>query len=181
MVRAAEAGIAGRRGGLGRLAERIAALSPSGTLARGYALVSRADGSAVVSAAALSEGERVLLRLRDGARGARVEVSPVSSDPRESPPPASHGAGSDPAPDEDGDTPLLRGALRAASSRSRRRWTRAGSRSIAPSPSTRRGCASRRAARPSSTASSRRSRCCARRGSRGRPPARSRPPTEGLL
>ncbi len=76
MVRAAEAGIAGRRGGLGRLAERIAALSPSGTLARGYALVSRADGSAVVSAAALSEGERVLLRLRDGARGARVESPP---------------------------------------------------------------------------------------------------------
>ncbi|MCY4639160.1 MAG: exodeoxyribonuclease VII small subunit [Chloroflexi bacterium] len=29
----------------------------------------------------------------------------MSSDPRESPPPASHGAGSDPAPDEDGDTP----------------------------------------------------------------------------
>ena len=76
MARAAGAGIASRRGGLGRLAERVAALSPAGTLARGYALVSRPDGSAVVSAAGLAEGERVLLRLRDGARGARVESPP---------------------------------------------------------------------------------------------------------
>ncbi len=76
MARAAEAELGGRRAGLGRLWERVAALSPDETLARGYALVSRPDGSAVVRSAELSEGERLLLRLRDGVRGARVESPP---------------------------------------------------------------------------------------------------------
>ena len=76
MARHVEARTASHRAGVGRFAERIAALSPRGTLGRGYALVSRPDGSAVADAADLSEGERVLLRLRDGARGARVESPP---------------------------------------------------------------------------------------------------------
>ncbi len=74
--RHAEGRAATERIALGRLAERIAALSPLATLDRGYALVSRPDGSAVIDAAALAEGERVLLRLRDGARGVRVESPP---------------------------------------------------------------------------------------------------------
>ncbi len=76
LARTTEGRAAVERGRLGRVAERIAALSPLATLDRGYALVSRPDGSAVVDAAALAEGERVLLRLRDGARGARVESPP---------------------------------------------------------------------------------------------------------
>ena len=72
----AEARLAGHRSDLGRLSERISALSPRETLARGYALIARADGSAVVRAADLSAGERLLLRLRDGVRRARVESSP---------------------------------------------------------------------------------------------------------
>ena len=55
------------------LAGRLAALSPQATLARGYAIVERADGSPAASAAALRRGEAVALRLRDGARSARVE------------------------------------------------------------------------------------------------------------
>lgn len=76
MARATEGRTTSERIELGRVAERIAALSPLATLARGYALVSRPDGSTVIDAAALGEGERVLLRLRDGARGARVESPP---------------------------------------------------------------------------------------------------------
>ena len=76
LARHTEARAASERIELGRLAERIAALSPLATLDRGYALISRADGSAVADADALADGERVLLRLRDGARGARVESAP---------------------------------------------------------------------------------------------------------
>lgn len=54
-------------------AARLRALSPLGTLERGYAMVVRADGSIAASSAALADGERVTLRLRDGERGARIE------------------------------------------------------------------------------------------------------------
>ena len=56
------------------LAGRLAALSPLATLGRGYAMVERPDGRPVSSAAALSPGDRVQLRLRDGRRPARVET-----------------------------------------------------------------------------------------------------------
>jgi exodeoxyribonuclease VII large subunit len=52
---------------------RLQALSPLATLERGYAMVVRVDGSVAASAGALADGERVTLRLRDGARGARIE------------------------------------------------------------------------------------------------------------
>jgi exodeoxyribonuclease VII large subunit len=52
---------------------RLQALSPLATLERGYAMVVRADGSVAASAGALADGEQVTLRLRDGARGARIE------------------------------------------------------------------------------------------------------------
>ena len=52
---------------------RVRALSPQATLERGYALVQRPDGVAVTTAASLTAGDRLELRLRDGARAARVE------------------------------------------------------------------------------------------------------------
>lgn len=55
---------------------RVRALSPHATLERGYALVQRPDGVAVTSAASLQPGDAVELRLRDGARPARIEAVP---------------------------------------------------------------------------------------------------------
>ena len=51
---------------------RLATLSPLATLDRGYAVVTREDGSVVSSAATLQPGDAVQLRLRDGSRAARV-------------------------------------------------------------------------------------------------------------
>ncbi len=56
----------------GALSGRLAALSPLATLDRGYAVVTREDGSVVTSAAALRPDDAVQLRLRDGTRSARV-------------------------------------------------------------------------------------------------------------
>ena len=56
----------------GALGGRLAALSPLATLDRGYAVVTREDGSVVTSAAALRPDDAVQLRLRDGTRSARV-------------------------------------------------------------------------------------------------------------
>ncbi len=53
--------------------DRLRALSPLATLERGYVLVEREAGGRAGSAAALTEGERVRLRFRDGRRTARIE------------------------------------------------------------------------------------------------------------
>lgn len=53
--------------------DRLRALSPLATLERGYVLVERESGSSAGSAAALSGGERVRLRFRDGRRTAIIE------------------------------------------------------------------------------------------------------------
>lgn len=50
---------------------RLVALSPAGTLRRGYAIVQRPDGTVVREAAALAKGDELLVRLADG----RVEVT----------------------------------------------------------------------------------------------------------
>ena len=54
------------------LGGRLAALSPLATLDRGYAVVTREDGSVVTSAAALQPDDAVQVRLRDGTRSARI-------------------------------------------------------------------------------------------------------------
>ena len=56
----------------GALSGRLAALSPLATLDRGYAVVTREDGSVVTSAAALQPDDAVQVRLRDGTRSARI-------------------------------------------------------------------------------------------------------------
>ena len=53
--------------------DRLRALSPLATLERGYAVVQRHGGATITSAEALTEGERVSLRFRDGRRDARIE------------------------------------------------------------------------------------------------------------
>ena len=58
------------------LTHRLEGLSPLATLDRGYALVSRPDGSAITSAAGLSTGDAIEVRWRDGTRTARVESGP---------------------------------------------------------------------------------------------------------
>jgi exodeoxyribonuclease VII large subunit len=70
----------GRRAALGcvaearlevaRLAARVTALSPQGTLDRGYAVLQRADGSAVRDAAEVTAGDRLLGRVATG----RIEL-----------------------------------------------------------------------------------------------------------
>jgi exodeoxyribonuclease VII large subunit len=61
-----------RRASLDAVAGRLRALSPSATLARGYAVV-RAGGSVVREAAALEPGERIDVELAAGGVAARVE------------------------------------------------------------------------------------------------------------
>ena len=76
LLRSNQERVTTERNKLDRVNERIKSLSPLATLDRGYAIVSRPDGSAVTNVATLVEGERLSLRLRDGTRGARVESPP---------------------------------------------------------------------------------------------------------
>ena len=55
------------------LAARVQALSPQATLARGYTLVSTADGAPASRAASVSAGEQIEVRWADGARSATIE------------------------------------------------------------------------------------------------------------
>jgi exodeoxyribonuclease VII large subunit len=66
MVRAATRPIEKRRLGLQGIAGRLNALSPLGTLARGYAVVTDASGRAVTSATAVRAGDELQARFRDG-------------------------------------------------------------------------------------------------------------------
>ena len=61
-----------RRSAVERAGARLAALSPRATLGRGYAIV-RAGDRVLLSAAGLTDGERVEVELAEGAFGARVE------------------------------------------------------------------------------------------------------------
>ena len=58
------------------LASRVEALSPHATLARGYALVSHADGRAAPTAASVADGDDLDVRWRDGSRRVRVQSQP---------------------------------------------------------------------------------------------------------
>ena len=51
---------------------RLTALDPSRVLARGYAIVARADGAVVHSVAQVAPGDAVRVRVADGAFGATV-------------------------------------------------------------------------------------------------------------
>ncbi|TCP15562.1 exodeoxyribonuclease VII large subunit [Crenobacter luteus] len=53
----------------------LVALNPEAVLSRGYAIVEKADGSAVKSPGQLAQGERVTLRLAEGSTHARVDHS----------------------------------------------------------------------------------------------------------
>jgi exodeoxyribonuclease VII large subunit len=55
------------------LQQRLQALNPRATLARGYAIVQHEDGSVLLDPAAAADNERLTLLLRDGTIGARVE------------------------------------------------------------------------------------------------------------
>lgn len=61
------------------LATRVRALSPHGTLARGYSITQRSDGTLVRSAADAPEGELLAIRLADDSVGA---VSTGTAPPR---------------------------------------------------------------------------------------------------
>ncbi len=56
-------------------------LNPEGPLERGYALVRRADGALARSAKALSAGEALTLKFKDGERGAVVDGTPAARAP----------------------------------------------------------------------------------------------------
>jgi exodeoxyribonuclease VII large subunit len=55
------------------LRQQLDMLNPRATLARGYAVVRRADGTVVLSPSTLADGDELLLELRDGVLGARVD------------------------------------------------------------------------------------------------------------
>ncbi|MDT0307754.1 exodeoxyribonuclease VII large subunit [Streptomyces sp. DSM 44917] len=59
---------------------RVVALSPAATLRRGYAVLQRADGSAVRAPGEVAEGERLRARVAEGAFP--VTVGPVGPDQR---------------------------------------------------------------------------------------------------
>lgn len=71
--RCAAAAVSDRRGVLDQAVARLRALSPQGTLDRGYAVVRRADGSLVTEAATVVDGEQLAVRVRVGSFGVRVE------------------------------------------------------------------------------------------------------------
>ncbi|HEX6293332.1 MAG TPA: exodeoxyribonuclease VII large subunit [Herpetosiphonaceae bacterium] len=55
------------------LRQQLDMLNPRATLARGYAVVRRPDGTVVLNPATVADGDELLLELRDGMLGARVE------------------------------------------------------------------------------------------------------------
>jgi exodeoxyribonuclease VII large subunit len=57
------------------LGAHLHSLSPLAVLDRGYALVLKADGSVVRSAAQLTPGDSLLTRLADGTFTSRVEAA----------------------------------------------------------------------------------------------------------
>ncbi len=59
-------------GRLALLQARLSAVSPEGTLARGYAIVRDAQGKIVRSAAEVRAGDRLHIKVRDGAFGVQV-------------------------------------------------------------------------------------------------------------
>ncbi len=59
------------------LAARVQALSPHATLARGYALVSTADGVPASRAASVAAGDQIEVRWADGSRSATVTGAPT--------------------------------------------------------------------------------------------------------
>ena len=81
LVRGPKLLLRGRADALSAAAARLQALSPLATLGRGYAIVSRPPDLAVVqSAAQLSVGERVRLRLGTGTADARIEAIDTTTD-----------------------------------------------------------------------------------------------------
>jgi exodeoxyribonuclease VII large subunit len=62
-----------RRSHLGGLDQRLSALNPIGVLGRGYAIVSRQDGSVVRSVSQVGAGDGIDVRVVDGSFGARVD------------------------------------------------------------------------------------------------------------
>lgn len=71
--RHATTAITDRRTVLDHDVARLRALSPQGTLDRGYAVVRRPDGSLVTDAASVVDGEALAVRVRVGSFGVRVE------------------------------------------------------------------------------------------------------------
>jgi len=55
------------------LQQQLETLNPRATLARGYAIVRRSDGVVVLSPAGIADAEPLLLELRDGTLGVRVD------------------------------------------------------------------------------------------------------------
>jgi exodeoxyribonuclease VII large subunit len=55
------------------LRQQLDMLSPRATLARGYAVVRRADGTVVLNPAMVADGDALMLELRDGMLGARAD------------------------------------------------------------------------------------------------------------
>jgi exodeoxyribonuclease VII large subunit len=65
--------------GLAHTRARLLALSPAATLRRGYAIVQRAEGTVVRSAAQVAPGERITIRLAEDQLTAVVEAANQSA------------------------------------------------------------------------------------------------------
>ncbi|MDP9313463.1 MAG: exodeoxyribonuclease VII large subunit [Chloroflexota bacterium] len=61
---------------LDHLRQQLETLNPRATLARGYAVVRGADGTVVLDPATVTDGDTLVLELRDGLLGARAEGAP---------------------------------------------------------------------------------------------------------
>jgi exodeoxyribonuclease VII large subunit len=73
VVEGSRSGLQGHRDHLAGFAEMFAAIGIEPTLRRGFALVTRPDGSVVRSAGELSRGDRVVVRMADDSVGMVVE------------------------------------------------------------------------------------------------------------
>jgi exodeoxyribonuclease VII large subunit len=68
-------GLSDRESELRHLGSRLASLGPAATLARGYAVVQRADGPLLRSAAEVGPGDRLRIRVADGSVPVTVDAA----------------------------------------------------------------------------------------------------------
>jgi exodeoxyribonuclease VII large subunit len=79
LTRAMDARLREEAIGLGHTIERVRALSPQATLARGYAILADADGNTVDTVFATEPGDAITARLVDG----RIDLTVTATDPQE--------------------------------------------------------------------------------------------------
>ncbi len=80
LAQSAKTGFAVSQLRLQGLTQQVEMLNPRATLARGYAIVRRSDGTVVLSPPSVEDNEPLLLELRDGVLPARASAERPNTD-----------------------------------------------------------------------------------------------------